>query len=259
LREKFETADLSELLKRKKRLQMNMSEAVSIKIMPYIGELEEWFGREWGQFNEDLSAGVRNRTNKNAVGSDVSDFIVKTVDIAGRVTNVTSLGLGGVAAIVTGCSLLCKLTLTGPAKIVVWLKGGPIVATLSSVPGISLVACAGVYFVCKFLKNELTDWNRKDVLGKLPELVKEALSPCIEEVGGELTEFCEQRIGDMRGAIFEHISAVEKQEKDILEARKSNDPSIAERMKDELESVHVLEKRFAELKNLVRAETAEYA
>jgi GTPase SAR1 family protein len=298
LRKEFETKDLSGLLKRKKRLHMDISDAVSVKIMPHIGELEEWFDREWGQFNEDLSAGVRNRTNKTVVGGGASDFITKTVDVAGRLSNVAA-PVGAVAlaaykwsAYVTACGI--ARTAVNAANTVVastgtlpsfvgWLFGsGTTAATtvaaganasagvaavaateafttavLSSVGGVG--ACVGVYFGYKFLKNKLTDWKREDILEKLPELVEEALSSCIDEVGETLAGLCEQRIEDMRGAIFERISAVEKQEKDILEARKTNDPSIVERMKEELESVHVLEKRYAEVVNLVRAETAEYA
>lgn len=264
LREKFETADLSELLKRKKRLQMDVNEAVSIKIMPYIAELEEWLGNEWRQFNEDLSAGARNRTNKSAIGSDLSDFIVKTVDVAGKVANVVTPAGTSVAVFLAWSKFLSAGSAGVVTKIGVWFTGGRtaaealgMAAGMTSVGG--LLACAGVYFGYRFLKNELMDWKREDIFEKLPELVKEALSSCIGEVGEKLIELCERRIGDMRGVIFERIGAIEEQEKDILEARKSNDPSIAERMKGELESVRALEKRLAELKNLVRLETAEYA
>jgi hypothetical protein len=261
LSKKFETADLSELMKRKKRLQMDVSEAVLNKIKPYIEEIEGWFAGEWEKFNEDLIASVRNRTNKTMGGSDVYDFIVKTVDAAGKVAYVAPLGGAAIAAVYSLNAYLTAMSAAGLAQIGVWWAGGATAlasaALLTSVPG--LAACAGVFFGSKFLKNKLMDWKRGDVLEKLPKLVKEDLSPCIGEVVEKLTELYGRRIEDMRGSIFEKISAVEKQEKDILEAAKSNDPSIFEHMKDELEYVYVLGKRFAELKNLARAEAAEYA
>ena len=129
-------------------------------------------------------------------------------------------------------------------------------AVLTSVTGVG--ACAGVYLGYKFLKDKLTDWKREEILEKLPEIVKEYLSLRIEEVKVQLTELCDKRIEDMWVGIFERIGVVEEQEKNILQARGSNDPSIVERMKEELDSVHGLEKRFAELKNLVRAEAPGY-
>jgi GTPase SAR1 family protein len=259
LREKFETAALPELLKRKKRLQMDISEVVSVKIMPHTEELDEWFNKEWEQFKDDLSAGVRNRTNKTVDGTDMSDFLTKTVYLAGKLANVATFSGAGAAAYYSWSAYLAAGSAGVFAKIGVLLTGGSTTvgaAVLTSVTGLG--ACAGVYLGYKFLKDKLTDWKREEILEKLPELVKEYLSLRIEEVKVQLTELCDKRIEDMWVGIFERIGAVEEQEKNILEARGSNDPSIVERMKEELDSVHGLEKRFAELKNLMRVEASGY-
>ncbi|MDR1885876.1 MAG: dynamin family protein, partial [Synergistaceae bacterium] len=124
LREKFKTANLSELLKRKKRLQMDVSKAVSDKIMPHIEELDEWFNREWEQFNEDLITCVHNRTNKTVDSSDVSDFITKTVDKTGKLV----IGATTVGAVATAASAWSAYLTAGSAgffaKASVWFMGG---------------------------------------------------------------------------------------------------------------------------------------
>jgi hypothetical protein len=193
--------------------------------------------------------------NKNAARSDMSDFIVKMVDVAGKVASVvTPVG----ASIASFLSWNAYSTAGALANAWAWLMGGAGAAAMVTTKVIGLGASVGVYCSYKLLENWLTNSKRKDILKKLPELVKEILSPCIGEVVEKLAELYDMRIENMRCAIFEQIKAVEEQKKRILEAGKSNDPSIAERMKDDLESVHVLEKRFAELKNLVRAEAPEY-
>jgi hypothetical protein len=225
---------------------------------------------------------VLNRTNKTVAGYDVSDFITKTVNNAGKLATVAApvgavmaaapaLNAAWSAYLAAGSALHAAGSAGALAKAWVWIAGGNTAAELAATAATAataaksaimtsvtgLGACAGVYIGYKLLKNVLTDWKREEILEKLPDLVKEDLSSCIGEIIEKLNNFCDERIEDMRDAIFERISAVEEQEKKYLEARKSKDPSIAERMKDELDSVHGLEKRFAELKNLVRAEVAE--